>query len=79
MLSRKLGTVASICLHAFFSLVEQFASILLGNSNPANWASAQIKAVLKGLGINISISLNRGNLKKLYLDYVNTCFNEYDI
>jgi hypothetical protein len=40
-----------------------------------NWASAQIKAVLKGLGVNISISLNRGNLKKLYLDYVNNCFN----
>ena len=48
----------------------------LGNSNPANWTSAQLKAVLKRLGINISIPLNRVNLKKLYLDYVNNDVNE---
>jgi hypothetical protein len=48
----------------------------LGNSNPANWSCALLKAVLKSLGINISIPLNRGNLKKMYLDYVNNDVNE---
>jgi len=43
----------------------------LDNSNPANWTSAQLKDALKGLGINITIPLSRGNLKKLYLDNVN--------
>ena len=33
----------------------------LGNYNPANWTSAQLKDALKGLGINISIPLSRGN------------------
>jgi len=31
---------------------------------------------LKGLGINISIPLSRGNLKKLYLDNANKGVNE---
>ena len=37
----------------------------LDNSNPDTSASAQLKAALKELGINISIPLSRGNLKKL--------------
>jgi hypothetical protein len=48
----------------------------LGNSNPANWTSAQLKDALKELGINISILLSRGNLKKLYLENVKNGVNE---
>ena len=48
----------------------------LDNSNPANWTSAQLKDALKGLGINITIPLSRGILKKLYLDNVNNGVRE---
>ena len=48
----------------------------LDNSNHANWTSAQLKEALKGLGINISIPLSRGNLKKLYLNNANNGVNE---